>query len=75
MASSATIHVGTARLASAAHRRNIELLNALLQTQAEHSRILAEHGGRLDAIDGKLGRLTLGMHTIESLLHRPVEEE
>lgn len=67
-----------------AHQRNIELLNALRTTQAEHSRTLAdhsrtlvdqsrtlaEHTGRFDSIDEKLGRLTLGMHTIESLLRR-----
>jgi chromosome segregation ATPase len=70
-----------ARTSTQAHHKNIELLNALRATQAEHSRILAEHGGRLDSIDGrldsidgKLGQLTLGMHTIESLLRRVVSE-
>lgn len=70
-----------ARTASQAHQKNIELLNALRATQAEHGRILADHGRiltahgkRLDSIDGKLGQLTLGMHTIESLLHRLVKE-
>lgn len=65
-----------------AHQRNIELLNALRKTQAEHSRVLAEHsrtlgghGERLESIDGKLGQLTLGMHTVESLLRRLVEED
>jgi len=64
-----------AHTARDAHQRNIELLNAFRATQAEHSRTLAEHGrmlgehgDRLDAIDGKLGQLALGMHTIESLL-------
>jgi hypothetical protein len=58
-----------------AHRKNIELLNALRVTQAEHSATLADHTSRLDAIDGKLGTLTVGMHTIETLLRRRVDEE
>lgn len=86
-----------------AHQQNIELLNALRMTQAEHgraladhsrtladhsrtlsdhsrilsdhSRTLAEHTGRFDSIDGKLGQLTLGMHAIESLLRRLVDED
>ncbi len=71
-----------------AHQKNIELLNALRRTQAEHSQTLAghshtlaghsqtlaEHGQRLEAIDGKLGMLTVGVHTIESLLRRLVNE-
>ncbi|NEE00869.1 hypothetical protein [Phytoactinopolyspora halotolerans] len=71
-----------ARTARDAHQQNIELLNALRKTQAEHSRALAEHGRmlaehseRLDSIDGKLGQLTVGVHTIESLLHRLVDED
>jgi len=55
-------------------QKNIELLNALRKTQAEHSQTLAEHGGRLDSIDGKLGQLALGVHTIESLLRRLVDD-
>lgn len=65
-----------------AHQRNIELLNALRTTQAEHSRTLvdhsrtlAEHTGRFDSIDEKLGRLALGMHTVESLLRRLLDED
>lgn len=68
--------------ATEAHQRNIELLNALRTTQAEHSRILEEHDRRFDAIDrrfdaidGKLGQLALGMHSIESLLTRLVDED
>jgi len=89
--------------ARAAHQQNIELLNALRMTQAEHGRTLAEHSqtlaehtqtlaehtqtlaehgrtlaehtGRFDSIDGKLGQLTLGMHTIESLLRRLIEDD
>lgn len=71
-----------AHTARDAHQRNIELLNALRATQAEHSRTLAEHGrmlgehgDRLDAIDGKLGQLALGMHTIESLLREMIDQE
>ena len=63
-------------------QKNIELLNALRKTQAEHSQtlgehghVLAEHSRRLDSIDGKLGQVTLGVHTIESLLRRLVDEE
>lgn len=59
----------------------IELLNALRTTQAEHSRTLvdhsrtlAEHTGRFDSIDENLGRLTHGMHAIESLLRRLLDE-
>jgi len=64
-----------------AHQKNIELLNALRQTQAEQGGTLAEHSNRLDSIegrlgsiDGKLGQLTVGMHTIESLLRRLTDE-
>jgi hypothetical protein len=57
-----------------AHQKNVELLNALRKTQAEHGQTLAEHGKRLEAIDGKLGMLTVGVHTIESLLRRLVNE-
>ena len=70
-----------AHTARDAHQRNIELLNALRATQAAHSRTLAEHGhtlaehtDRFDAIDGKLGQLTVGMHTIESLLRGMTRE-
>lgn len=58
-----------------AHQRNIELLNALRKTQAEHGRTLSEHSERLDSIDGKLGQLTVGVHTIESLLRRLIDED
>lgn len=57
-----------------AHQRNIALLNALRETQAEHSRMHAEHSRRFDAIDGTLGQLTLGMHTIDGLLRRLIDE-
>jgi chromosome segregation ATPase len=72
-----------------AHQKNIELLNALRQTQAEHTQTLAEHtrkltehdrrfdavDRRLDEIHGKLGQLTVGVHTIESLLRRLADED
>lgn len=68
-----------------AHQRNIELLNALRKTQAEHTQLLAEHGHRLDSIDakledldgikGSLGVLTAGMHTLQLMLGRLVEED
>jgi hypothetical protein len=68
-----------------AHQKNIELLNALRQTQAEHTQTLAEHTQRLDSIEnklgeldtikGKLGQLTVGMHTIETLLLRRLADE
>lgn len=68
--------------AQEAHQRNIDLLNALRVTQAEHTRMLAEHSRvhtehsqRFDAIDGKLGQLALGMHTIESLLRQLIEQD
>lgn len=71
-----------ARAAREAHRHSGELLAALRETQtehtrtlaehtrtlAEHTRTLAEHGECPDAIDGKLGQLALGMHTVEALL-------
>jgi uncharacterized coiled-coil protein SlyX len=78
----AVIAAREALTAREAHQKNIELLNALRVTQAEHSAtlaehtaILAEHTSRLDAIDGKLGMLTVGVHTIESLLRRLVDED
>ena len=84
----AVVAARDALTAREAHQRNIELLNALRKTQMEHTQTLAEHGrvlaehtgrmnsidGRMDSIDGKLGQLTLGMHTIESLLRRLVNE-
>lgn len=64
-----------------AHQHNIELLNALRETQAEHTQTLAEHSRmhdehrqRFDAIDGKLAQLAVGMHTVESLLRRALED-
>jgi hypothetical protein len=65
-----------------AHQKNIELLNALRKTQAEqskvladHTKVLADHTQRLNAIDSKLGGLAVGMHTIERLLTRLVDDE
>lgn len=72
-----------------AHQRNIELLNALRKTQAEqtqtladhtqtladHTQRLADHTQRLDSIDGKLGMITVGVHTIETLLRRLTDED
>ncbi|CAN5910194.1 hypothetical protein BH23ACT10_BH23ACT10_24150 [soil metagenome] len=40
--------------AQQAHKRNIELLNALRETQAEHSQMHAEHSRRFDVIDRRL---------------------
>lgn len=71
-----------------AHQKSIELLNALRTTQTEHGRRLDEHSRRLDAIEqrldaieqrldsiaGTLGQLALGMHTIESLLTRLLDD-
>ena len=85
-----------------AHQKNIELLNALRTTQAEHTQRLdrMDHrldriegrqdtmdgrldriegrqdtmDGRLDRIEGSLGVLTVGVHSIESLLTRLVDE-
>lgn len=85
----AVISAGESLTARQAHQKNIELLNALRKTQAEHSQTLAEHSQRLDAIDakleqhdgrlddiqGKLGTLTLGMHTIETLLRRLTDDQ
>jgi hypothetical protein len=65
-----------------AHQKNIELLNALrrnqgeqTQTLADHGRKLDEHDVRLDSIDGKLGQITVGVHAIESMLTRLVDED
>jgi hypothetical protein len=68
-----------------AHQKNVELLNAVRKTQAEHTQTLAEHTQRLDSIEnklgeldtikGKLGQLTVGMHTIETLLLRRLADE
>ena len=85
-----------------AHQKNIELLNALRKTQAEHTQRLDRMDGRLDRIEGRqdtmdgrldriegrqdtmdgrldriegsLGVLTVGVHSIESLLTRLVDE-
>ena len=78
-----------------AHQKNIELLNALRKTQAEHTHRLDRIDGRFDRIDGRLDRidgrqdtmdgrldriegslgvLTVGVHSIESLLTRLVDE-
>src|SRR5262245_27701143 len=45
------------------------------QTLDEHSRTLAGHGQRMDSIDAKLGMLTVGVHTIESMLRRLMDAE
>ena len=37
--------------------------------------MLGQHGDRLDSIDGKLGQLALGVHTVESLLHRLIDRD
>jgi chromosome segregation ATPase len=78
-----------------AHQKNIELLNALRKTQAEHTHRLDRIDGRFDRIDGRLDRidgrqdtmdgrldriegslgvLTVGVHSIESLLNRLVDD-
>ena len=71
-----------------AHQKNIELLNALRKTQSEHTQKLDRMDerfdridgrqdtmdGRLDRIEGSLGILTVGVHSIESLLTRLVDE-
>lgn len=72
-----------------ARRHDVEQLSALRQTQVEHSTILAEHSAilvehsamhaehtrRFDRIDSTLGELTVGMHAIERLLTRLVEDD
>jgi hypothetical protein len=74
--------------ATRAHRSNLDLLNALRASQADHSRTLAghtrtlaehsrahdEHRARFDALDATLARLAVGMHTIESLLRRALSD-
>jgi chromosome segregation ATPase len=98
----AVVAAREALTAREAHQKNIELLNALRKSQAEHSRTLAEHSRiladhsriltehsrtlaehttqldsidvRLDSIDGKLGVVTVGVHSIESLLARLVND-
>ncbi|WP_370323788.1 hypothetical protein [Euzebya sp.] len=44
-------------------------------TLARHSAMHAEHTRRFDQIDSALGTLTVGMHAIERLLTRLVEDE
>jgi cell division septum initiation protein DivIVA len=80
----AMIAARDALTAREAHQRNIELLNALRKTQAEHTQILAQHTQmlaqhtqiltghtqRLDSIDSKLGGIAVGMHALERLLNR-----
>jgi uncharacterized coiled-coil protein SlyX len=63
-----------AHTAREAHQRNIELLNALRATQAEHSRTLAEHGRmlaehstRLDRIDGRLENIESKLGRIDAI--------
>lgn len=77
----AVVAAREALTAREAHQKNIELLNALRKTQAEHtksfsehSEILNRHDQRLDSIDGKLGQLTVGVHSIETLLRHLVDE-
>jgi hypothetical protein len=71
----AVVAAREALTAREAHQRNIELLNALRTTQMEHSRVLDEHSRRFDTFDAKFGQLTVGMHTVESLLRRLVDED
>ena len=46
------------------------MLNEHTRVLNDHTRVLNDHTARFDAIDGTLGTLTVGMHTIESLLRR-----
>lgn len=78
----AVVAAREALTAREAHQKNIELLNALRKTQAEHTQLFSEHSEilnrhdqRLDSMDGKLGQLTVGMHSIEMLLSRLVDED
>jgi hypothetical protein len=57
-----------------AHQKNIELLHALRHTQMEHGQRLDTIDSRLDHVDGKLGKLTVGMHAIEGLLRRLIND-
>jgi chromosome segregation ATPase len=71
----AVVAAREALTAREAHQRNIELLNALRKTQAEHGRRLDSIDGRLDSIDGRLdsidGRLSAvedGLGTVDGKL-------
>jgi hypothetical protein len=84
----AVVAAREALTAREAHQRNVELLNALRKTQAEHGRrfdsidrrmsVVEDRLGtvedRLGTVDGKLGTVAAGMHRIESLLNRLVED-
>jgi hypothetical protein len=61
--------------ARAAHRQNVELLNALRVTQAEHTRTLAEHTTILNMHTDLLGKLTVGMHDIQLSLKHLIERD
>lgn len=61
------------------HERMIENQGRVLEHHGQvlehHSAILGDHTSRLDSIDGKLGQMALGMHTIEGLLRRLVADD
>lgn len=68
--------------ATVAHHKNIELLNALRDTQGEHTRILGEHtrilgehSAQRDSIRGVLGQVTVGVHAIEMLLRSQTQDD
>jgi hypothetical protein len=75
--------------ARAAHQQNIAILNAVQQTQSEHTRTLAGHTQRLsnletkvdqlgtsvDQIDGVLGGIAAGVHDITLMLGVLIERD
>ena len=77
-----------ARAAQEAHRQNVRMLNAIRETQAEHSRRLGaveQRLGaveqrldaveqRLDAIEEKLGGMMVMMHEMHRILTRLAED-
>ena len=65
----------SAEIAMTTQRQNFVLLNALRATQAGHDARLGTINARLDTIDGKMGMLAAGMHAIELLLGRMVDDE
>lgn len=99
----ATAAARNAVTAKDAHRKNIQLLSALRQTQIEHGQLLDEHSrkldehsrkldehgailrrheerldsidGRLGDIDGRLGQITVGVHAIELMMRRLVDDD
>ena len=71
----ATAAMQVATRAQEAHQQNVKLLNAVRETQSEHTQtlarhgeILAEHGERLDRIEGRLDGIEGRLDGIEGNL-------